>query len=55
MNDYEDDGLWMSVAFVLGCRLILDSVIGPRKQYVADKLLELTIKHLRKNPSFCYR
>ncbi len=36
----------MWVAFVPGCRLILDFVIGPRKQYVADKLVELVNKHL---------
>jgi IS1 family transposase len=41
MKDYEDDGPWMWVAFAPGCRLILDFVIGPRKQYVADKLVEL--------------
>jgi IS1 family transposase len=46
MKDYEDDGPWMWVSFAPGCRLILDFVIGPRKQYVADKLVELTIKHL---------
>ena len=46
MKDYEDDGPWMWVAFVPGCRLILDFVIGPRKQYVADKLVELVNKHL---------
>jgi IS1 family transposase len=46
MKDYEDDGSWMWIAFVPGCRLILDFVIGPRKQYVADKLLELVNSHL---------
>ena len=46
MKDYEDDGPWMWVAFVPGCRLILDFIIGPRKQYVADKLVELVNKHL---------
>jgi IS1 family transposase len=46
MKDYEDDGPWMWVAFVPGCRLILDFVIGPRKQYVTDKLVELVNKHL---------
>lgn len=46
MKDYEDDGSWMWVAFVPGCRLILDFVIGPRKQYVADKLVESVNKHL---------
>jgi len=46
MKNYEDDGPWMWVAFVPGCRLILDFIIGPRKQYVADKLVELVKKHL---------
>ena len=46
MKDYEDDGVWMWVAFVPSCRLIIDFVIGPRKQYVADKLVELVNKCL---------
>ena len=46
MKDYEDDGPWMWVAFVPDCRLILDFVIGPRKQYIANKLVELINKHL---------
>jgi IS1 family transposase len=44
MKNYEDDGPWMWVAFAPGCRLIIAFVIGPRKQYVADKLVELTAK-----------
>jgi IS1 family transposase len=46
MKNYEDDGPWMWVAFAPDCRLILDFVIGPRKQYVADKLVESVKKHL---------
>ena len=46
MENYGDDGPWMWVAFVPGCRLILDFIIGPRKQYVADKLVELVYSHL---------
>ena len=46
MKDYEDDGMWMWVAFVPSYRLIIDFVIGPRKQYVADKLVELVNKRL---------
>jgi len=46
MKDYEDDGPWMWVAFVPGCQLILGFVIGPRKQYVTDKLVESVKKHL---------
>lgn len=49
MKDYEDDGPWMWVAFAQGCRLIVDFVIGPRKQYVADKLLESVSKRLSKS------
>jgi hypothetical protein len=36
----------MWVAFVPSWRLILDFLIGPRKQYVADKLVESVKKHL---------
>lgn len=46
MENYEDDGPWMWVAFVPGCRLILDFVIGPRKQYVANKLVKSINKDL---------
>jgi IS1 family transposase len=46
MKDYEDDGSWMWVAFAPECRLIVAFVIGPRKQYVADELLELTANRL---------
>ena len=46
MKEYEDDGSWMWVAFAPECRLIVAFVIGPRKQYVANELLELTAKCL---------
>ena len=46
MENYEDDGPWMWVAFAPGCRLIVAFVIGPRKQYVADELVKLTAKRL---------
>jgi IS1 family transposase len=49
MKDYEDDGLWMWVAFAPGCRLIVDFIIGPRKQYVADALMAKLSKRLSKN------
>ncbi len=45
-KDYEDDGSWMWIAFAPKYRLIIAFVIGPRKQYVADKLVELVSKHL---------
>ena len=55
MKDYEDDGMWTWVAFVPSCRLIIDFVIGPRKPYVADKLVELVNKCLsEKIPVFIY-
>jgi hypothetical protein len=44
MENYEDDGPWMWVAFVPSCRLIIAFLIGPRKQYVADKLVALVSK-----------
>ena len=52
MEIYEDDGPWMWVAFAPGCRLIVDFVIGPRKQYMADKLLELVSKRFKSIPLF---
>ena len=39
MKKYEDNGSWMWVAFAPECRLIVAFVIGPRKQYVANELL----------------
>ena len=52
MENYEDDGPWMWVAFASSCRLIVAFVIGPRKQYMADKLLELVSKRLISIPLF---
>jgi IS1 family transposase len=49
MKDYEDDGPWMWVAFAPSCRLIVDFIIGPRKQYVADELLDIVSKRLSKS------
>jgi len=46
MKNYEDDGSWIWVAFAPSCRLIIDFVIGPRKQYVADELVKSTAKRL---------
>jgi IS1 family transposase len=36
----------MWVSFVPQSRLIIDFILGPRKQYVADELIEVTDKHL---------
>ena len=52
MENYEDDGPWMWVAFAPGCRLLVGFVIGPRKQYVADELVKLTAKRLSKPMPF---
>ena len=38
----EDDGTWMWISFAPESRLIIDFIIGPRKQYVADELVEAT-------------
>jgi IS1 family transposase len=46
MENYEDDGPWMWVAFAPSCRLIVAFTIGPRKQYVADELVKSTAKRL---------
>ena len=49
MKDYEDAGSWMWVAFAPSCRLIVDFIIGPRKQYIADRLLDVNSKASFKN------
>jgi IS1 family transposase len=49
MKVYEDNGSWMWVAFASETRLIVAFTIGPRKQYVADKLVKLTDDCLSKN------
>ena len=46
MENYEDDGPWMWIAFAPSWRLIVAFVIGPRKQYVADELVKATAKCL---------
>ncbi|MDD3316795.1 MAG: helix-turn-helix domain-containing protein, partial [Methanosarcina sp.] len=41
----EDEGTWMWVSFAPETRLIIDFVLGPRKQYVANELIQVTDKH----------
>ncbi|MEN6552223.1 MAG: hypothetical protein ABFC34_04975 [Methanobacterium sp.] len=42
----------MWISFALESRLIIDYVLGPRKQYVADALIETTDKHLSDSKPF---
>ena len=42
--------MWLS--FAPESRLIIDFVLGPRKQYVADALIEATDKHLSDSSTF---
>ena len=49
MENYEDDGPWMWIAFVPSWRLIVAFAIGPRKQYVTDELVKSTAKCLSKS------
>jgi hypothetical protein len=39
MKDYDDYGPCILVAFAPDCRLTITFVLGPRKQYIADKLM----------------
>lgn len=48
----EDDGAWMWVSFAPESRLIIDFILGPRKQYVADELINVTDKHLSDSKPF---
>jgi IS1 family transposase len=45
-TETEDDGTWMWVSFAPETRLIIDFILGPRKQYVANELIKVTDKHL---------
>ena len=45
-TENEDEGTWMWVSFAPETRLIIDFVLGPRKQYVANELIQVTDKHL---------
>lgn len=49
MNFIDDEGSWLWISFASESRLIIDFTIGPRKQYVADRLVELTDKCLSKS------
>jgi hypothetical protein len=49
MKVYENNGSWMWVAFAPETRSIVAFIIGPRKQYFADKLVKLTDDCLSKN------
>src|SRR5660398_230835 len=46
---YEDNGSWMCLAFAPDSRLIVAFTIGPRKQYIADELVNLTDDCLSEN------
>lgn len=46
MNYIDDEGAWLWISFAPQSRLIIDFTIGPRKQYVANRLVELTDKCL---------
>lgn len=39
MKDYEGDGSWILVAFAPNCRLIITFILGPGKQFAANKLM----------------
>ena len=52
MEVYEDDGPWMWTAFAPDSRLIVSFIIGPRKQYVANKLVKLTAVSLSNRPIY---
>ena len=38
----EDDGTLMWASFAPKSKLIIDFILGPRKQYVADELIRVT-------------
>jgi hypothetical protein len=55
-TENEDEGTWMWVIFAPESRLIIYIILGPSQQFVVDKLIEVTDKHLSDSkPPFHYR
>jgi IS1 family transposase len=52
MEEYEDDGTWIWVSFAPEYRLILSHAVGPRKQPMADKIIQQTKAILSNKPLF---
>jgi len=42
-SETEDEGTWMWISFAPESRLIIDFVLGQRKQFVADRFVIVTI------------
>ena len=45
-TETEDEGTWIWISFAPESRLIIDFVLGPRQQFVADRFVKVTDKHL---------
>ena len=52
MEEYEDDGTWIWVSFASEHIIIISIVVGPRKQVIADKLIQQTVERLFGIPLF---
>ena len=53
MEQYEDDGTWVWVAFDPEHKVVLAHVVGERKQPSANKLIKCVKKRVAGIPSFC--
>lgn len=53
MEQFEDDGTWVWVAFDPEHKVVLAHVVGERKQTSANKLLERVHQRVAGVPSFC--
>ncbi len=52
MEKYEDDGTWVWTSFAPKYRMVIAHAVGERKQYVADRIIEVTKKRLSSTPLF---
>jgi len=53
MEQYEDDGTWVWVAFDPKHKVVLAHVVGERKQSSANKLIKQVKQKVAGTPSFC--
>ena len=53
MEQYEDDGTWVWVAFDPEHKVVLAHVVGERKQSSANKLIKQVRQKVAGIPSFC--
>ena len=52
MEEYEDDGTWIWISFATEYRLVIAHAVGERKQYMANKIINVTCNRLASKSLF---